>query len=161
MQSSRRIPIFGEDLGQKGRYNAFPNKNRRLVIDGFAGEPTVKNHQNVSSEPGFGIAINLHLRSKPVLLSPMQMDPAAEPTYTFLPQAKPTGPVAANINMNIPPTARELKRPLQRGTNCPFLDPVSLFFFPQYEETTRDASPCNAQLMSRSPRLRLGVQGSQ
>lgn len=52
--------------------------------------------------------------------------------------------IAANMNMSIAPTAKELKRALQRGTNCSFVDPVSLFFL-----STRISLPELLQVMPR------------
>lgn len=58
----------------------------------------------------------------------MQKDLAAAPTFTPLPQARSTLLVAANININIPPSFRESKLRLQTGTNYRFEDPVCLSF---------------------------------
>lgn len=57
------------------------------------------------------------------------MDAASALISTALHETKPTDQAASNINMNIPPSARESTRPLQRGTNHSFVSPVSLSSF--------------------------------
>lgn len=59
----------------------------------------------------------------------MQTDLASAPTSSVLHRTQPTVLAAANINVNIPPTARELKYRLQRRLNLPFVTSVPLFFF--------------------------------
>lgn len=95
-------------------------------IHPFTWEPTVWIQQNAASKPDLSLAINPRFRSQPALSSSMQMNSATTPFSTPLPQAQPTVQGAASIIMNTKPTARASRRPLQRETSRPFVDPASL-----------------------------------
>lgn len=128
MQTSRLFSIVGEVLEQQSQNFALLASHSMTETDQFTLEPTVWIHQNESSLPGSSIAINPRLRSQSAPPSPIPMDPAAAPTSKPLPQGQPTIQVAANINMNIPPTARESEHLLHRGASRPLVDVVSISF---------------------------------
>lgn len=98
-------------------------------IDLFTGEHTVLVHQNVSLQPGSSNAINFGLRSQSAPQSPLQMNPDAAPTSTPLRQAQPTVQDAADVNGNMPPIARELKRALQSETKPSIVEAVTFSSF--------------------------------
>lgn len=54
---------------------------------------------------------------------------AAASTSIPLPQVQLFMKAAAGINLNIPPTVRQLVRLLQDGANYLFVDPLSFYFF--------------------------------
>lgn len=79
----------------------------------------------------------------------MQMDPAGVPSSTPLQQSQPITRVCMGITMAIPPTVKESKHVLQRGTNCHFVGPVFLFFTEQ-AHFTPIAAFSDAELTARS-----------
>lgn len=96
--------------------------------DLFTGRFTIWNYRNATSQPGISISISSRLRPKPALPFPMQMNQAVAFSSTPLPHAQPSMQVAANNNMNIPPTARASKRPLLHETIRSYVDLVPFSF---------------------------------
>lgn len=98
-------------------------------VESLTDKPTVWFHSIAPSQSSFSIVINPRLSSLPPSPSSTQMEPPAKPTSKPLQQTQLTLQVAANITMNMAPTARESKCPLQRGSNRPFVDPLFLSSF--------------------------------
>lgn len=129
MQATRLIPIIGNVLERQQRYHTIFSSRWLTKIGQFTENPTIWTHWNEPSHPCSPSAISPRLRSQPTPASPMQTGPAAASTTTPPFDAHPFVQVAFNVNMNMPSTARKLERPLQLGTNCTFVDSVSLFPF--------------------------------
>lgn len=71
--------------------------------------------RNAPSQPGQSFAVSPRLRTQSAPPSPTQIDPAAALTSAPFFQEQPAVQFPNNINMNIPPTAKESVRPLQCG----------------------------------------------
>lgn len=105
-------------------FHALLASHRMTEINHFTVVLTVQIHREAPSKPSSSIVISRRLRLLLAFPSAMQMNLATTLTSTALFRA-----IAANINMNIPQTAREPEHPLQSDTIRPFVDPVSVSIF--------------------------------
>lgn len=75
--------------------------------DPLTKQPAICIHQNALSQFSSCDAIIPQLRSQPASPSQVQMDSAAAPISKPFHQAQPAEQFATNVNMTIPPTAKE------------------------------------------------------
>lgn len=129
MSTSRLARIAREVFGRQCTYNSLPGSHCETGNNAYNGEPAVWMHQNAPSQPGSAFATTPRFRLKHAPPSPMQTGPTGASSLTLLQHAQPARQGATNINRAIPPTARESKRSLKRGTNRPCVYHVSLSSF--------------------------------